>query len=339
MRTEFLDRLIIDREFKAEKAERLNEIDDLLILIDQTFCQLEKDFVKKCFLPTELQNRAIALIHFLTYVIELAEQTGWTKESIRSKLLNAWRVHSYSSFVRHIQTWPRGYPGDFEVVNMIVDRREKSSLDTLGGAIGHYALNTAIAQQHREKLKIQTELVREACRKFVAPNIISIACGSSRDFEQVQYELKESQAKVLLIDFDRDALEESKQRLSEIESQVDIFLIDVRKLPKFFKELNERSRKFHLVYAGGLFDYLSEGIANIILKNLSDGFIHEDGLLMFTNIAQGNPYRAWIETLGNWRLIERSKEEIERLLSNIQCQKQSLELDPTGLTWIVKSVF
>ncbi|MFH0906895.1 MAG: class I SAM-dependent methyltransferase [bacterium] len=321
-------------EVKSKRTSNKNVAIERLILVDNAFFRLEKEF--NDFSLPEAQNKIIALMHFLTYAVEIAEKNGLVKEDIRSKLFNAWRIHGYSSFVKHIQIWPRGYPGDFEVVNMIADRNEKSAENTLGGVIGRYALNNIVAQQHREKLKIQAELVREVCQKFKAPNVISIASGSSRDLEEVQYELKESNAKVLLIDFDKDALEESKRRLSDISSQVDTFLTDVRRLPQFFKGLNERGRQFHLVYAGGLFDYLPDGIIKIILKNLSDRFMHEDGILMFTNIAKGNPYRAWIETMGNWKLIERSKEEMNQLLLNVCSKEQSLKLDPTGLTWIVR---
>lgn len=40
-----------------------------------------------------------------------------------------------------------------------MDRQEESAENTLGGVIGRYALNSSIAQQHREKLRIQAGLV------------------------------------------------------------------------------------------------------------------------------------------------------------------------------------
>jgi extracellular factor (EF) 3-hydroxypalmitic acid methyl ester biosynthesis protein len=35
--------------------------------------------------------------------------------------------------------------------------------------------------------------------------------------------------------------------------------------------------------------------------------------VVFTNIARGNPFRVSIEYLGDWRLIERSEQDIVRL--------------------------
>jgi hypothetical protein len=38
------------------------------------------------------------------------------------------------------------------------------------------------------------------------------------------------------------------------------------------------------------------------------------GRLLFSNIAQGNPFRPWIEYLADWRLIERTEADLRRLL-------------------------
>jgi hypothetical protein len=58
---------------------------------------------------------------------------------------------------------------------------------------------------------------------------------------------------------------------------------------------------------------------------------------MFTNIAAGNPFRSWLETMGNWRLIERSEEEMKTLLSLTGLDERELSLDPTGLAWVAKA--
>ncbi|MGD0625890.1 MAG: class I SAM-dependent methyltransferase, partial [Thermodesulfobacteriota bacterium] len=186
-------------------------------------------------------------------------------------------------------------------------------------------------QQHREKLKYQTELVKSVCANFESPTIVSLACGSSRDLEQAQAEIKKAKARVILVDFDEQALKESKQRLSFIQDQLDIFLTDIRKLPKIFKSLNGRS---HFIYAGGLFDYLPDGTIRILIRSLSE-FVSQ-GLFLFTNIAKPNPYRGLIETAGNWALIERSEEEMLDFLSLTKGRRE-LKKDQTGLTWLATS--
>ncbi len=329
-------RVVLEKMFFNKEEKKLNkEIYSLLTEIDEEFCRLEKEF--EMFTSVEAYNKTVALIHFLIYALLIAEKKGWRIEDCRVLLPNAWRIHGYSSFGNHIQTWPKGYMGDYEVIDMIVDRKEESPPDSLGGIIGRYALNSPITQQHREKLKIQTEAVKKVCQKISAPKILSLACGSSRDLEQAEFELEKSQAKVVLVDFAPEALETSKMRLVNISEQIETLLIDVRKLKTFFRGLQEKNGKFHLILAGGLFDYLSDGIIRMIIKNLATDFLLPGGEFIFTNIANGNPYRPWMETMGNWRLIERSKEDIEQLLdSNSLFISYEIEKEPTSLSWIVK---
>lgn len=317
------------------KKNNNSSIGKLLSLINQQFIDLkfnkDSDFAG-------FEELMMSLISG----ISTARQKGWETEDIRAELFDVWRIHRESSFVRHIQTWPRGYPGDFEVINMIVDRHEKESANTLGGMIGRYALNSAIAQQHREKIAIQATEIANICHLFEVPRILSLAAGSSRDLEQVQGEVFSSEAEVLLVDFDQDALKESQRRLMNINKQVSTCLLNIRKLPKLLKNLENGSggeKKYHLIYAGGLFDYLPTGIIKIILRSLTS-FVDKKGVVMFTNIALGNPYGPWMETMGKWTLIERSEEEITELLACLTPLRHTqVELDPTGLTWIAKAHF
>lgn len=320
--------ICFDKGIKIE-----NNVYKLLTNINEEFVSIEENFEN--FSLEEAYHKIAELIHFLIYGILIAEK-HLTREEIRALLPDAWRIHGYSSFGRHVQIWPRGYQGDFEAVNMIVDRIEKAPYGSLGWIIGHYALNSPIAQQHREKLKIQADFIKKICKEVSEPRILSLACGSSRDFEMVQDELKEAGAKILLVDFEADALKESLQRLAEIGSQIETLFVDIRRLRIFLRGLTEKDGKYHLIIAGGLFDYLSSSMIKMIIKGLFKHFLLEDGKFIFTNIASGNPYRAWMETMGNWKLIERSEEEIKELFADLNPEPEyKITREPTGFSWIV----
>jgi hypothetical protein len=50
-----------------------------------------------------------------------------------------------------------------------------------------------------------------------------------------------------------------------------------------------------------------------IARTLADAWnalLSPAGRIVFTNIATGNPYRVWIEYLADWKLIERSEDDI-----------------------------
>lgn len=311
------------------------DIAGLLGEADRMFAELENAVNPET--SVRLVHRAISLVHWLIHLIGLARAEGWEAGEIRALLPEAWRIHGESTYIRHIQDWPRGYAGDFLAINMVVDRVERADPGTLGGMIGRYALGITIAEQHREKLRIQAGMIREACRRARGARIVSVACGSARDVEQVRDEIRESGAHVTLVDFDQGALDDALGRLRAIRGQVTPVLSDVRRLPKLMRALTDAGGRADLVYAGGLFDYLPEGIVKRVLGPLADELLAEGGTLMFTNIAPCNPWKAWMETMGNWRLIERTEAEMDALLAHTGLGEQRLERDPSGLAWIARA--
>jgi SAM-dependent methyltransferase len=72
--------------------------------------------------------------------------------------------------------------------------------------------------------------------------------------------------------------------------------------------------RFDLVVAGGLFDSLPDRWAVATLRAV-ERMLNPGGRLIFSNIAAGNPFRAWLEYLAEWQLIERDQEALELLLS------------------------
>jgi len=65
-------------------------------------------------------------------------------------------------------------------------------------------------------------------------------------------------------------------------------------------------------------------------------FLHPGGIMFFTNIAQNNPYRVWMEYLADWSLIERSKCELEKLCRNAGAGDRAVSItrEATNLTLI-----
>lgn len=104
----------------------------------------------------------IAAMHHLCAAIEAAYEKGAERNQVVEILKPAYELHSRSRFVHRLQTWPRGYPGDFETVEWIAAARPQIRQSDPAYWLEWYALNTAIAQQHRNKLAWQRDLVREA---------------------------------------------------------------------------------------------------------------------------------------------------------------------------------
>ena len=75
-----------------------------------------------------------------------------------------------------------------------------------------------------------------------------------------------------------------------------------------------------------------------ILSNIYRTNLTRKGKILWTNINVDNPYRCWIEYLGDWTLIERSQEYCRDLCveASIPNEKIGISLEETGLTNIIE---
>jgi extracellular factor (EF) 3-hydroxypalmitic acid methyl ester biosynthesis protein len=172
-------------------------------------CNMDQDYsTVSCF------DHVLVGIHNLCSRITLAEQAGCDKAEILVASETARTAHRRSPFIHRLQTWPRGYPGDFETIEYILSQQVRSPSATLEFWIEYYALGTMIAQQHRNKVMAQArELTRILSSDIQKPRILIIAAGSSPDLLLVEPLLKQKDCEIVLNDGDKDALEFSLERL------------------------------------------------------------------------------------------------------------------------------
>jgi extracellular factor (EF) 3-hydroxypalmitic acid methyl ester biosynthesis protein len=268
--------------------------------------------------PTSAQapqafHEVVGAIHLLCGAIAYAEANGVGAAHIRRELEPARSIHARSPFGAHLQQWPRGYMGDFEVVERLMSPRNTATPGTIEHWIEHYALHSAVAQQHRNKVSRQQELIEQtiawATGTGTAARILVIACGSAPDLRRVSAASWQSTTFVLN-DADEGALEFCSHALAD---RLDRITFVPGSVFKRFARLRELG-PFDLVLAGGLFDYLPERAASVLIRTVTDRLLKPGGRFFFTNIASGNPFRHWIEYLADWTLIERSEAQLTRLI-------------------------
>jgi hypothetical protein len=273
-------------------------------------------------LPKLVENRVPNFVRFCT------------RSDILGILEPARELHAQSPFITRLQTWPRGYPGDFETIEYICENAIRACPNTAGFYLEYQALNTVAAQQHRNKIQWQSECIQQVVFLEQKAHILSIACGSSRDIRGIQKLLEKTDAFFLLNDADSDALQYSLCHLESILPKIKLIPGDVFKSIRSFQAY----KPYHQILAGGLFDYLTDRQIEWLIPKLID-LLHLGGSVCFTNIANGNPDRVWIEYLANWHITERGEADIERLVHN-SCDlgkiDLSVERDSTGLTLLVK---
>ena len=275
-------------------------------------------------------HRVIAVVHDICAALSDAEAAGCAPDELRGATQTARTIHRASPFVQRLQDWPRGYPGDFETIEWLCRSVPGASAGTFAGALETYALTSAIAQQHRNKVQFQSGCIRDAMLRNPECRVLSLACGSSPDVRAI-LPLAEARASFVLCDGDADALEFSRRRLESIAGRCRYVQGMV---PRVLGRVAAHG-PFDLVYAGGLFDYLPDRLATRTLAIAHRTLLAPGGRLVFTNIAAGNPFRVWLEYLANWTLIERSDADVRRLCADAGLETPVIEREATGLALLI----
>jgi extracellular factor (EF) 3-hydroxypalmitic acid methyl ester biosynthesis protein len=283
--------------------------------------------------PDALHSVASA-IHGLCAAIAQCEGAGLTRLQILEHVQEARLAHSRSGFCSHLQTWPRGYPGDFEAIERILSGRVSAPGGTLEHWLEYYALGCAVSQQHRLKVRKQADVIARVAFEREQARILVLACGSAPDLRSLLPQLGRTSASFVLADMDSEALALSRRHLEPFVRSIQYVQANV---VTGIDQLR-RFGPFDLVVAGGLFDYLPDRAATILLRRVFGRLLAADGGMLFTNIAAGNPYRCWIEYMGAWTLIERTDDQIHALLdaAGLAHVPARLSRDATGLALLVE---
>lgn len=255
-----------------------------------------------------LHETAIALHSFAT-AITACEQAGLTRAQLDTELQDVRALHGQSPLVHRLQAWPRGYAGDFETVEYLCDARNRATVGTVPWAIEQCALQSPVAQQHRNKVGLQARTILATLVANPQARIASIGCGGCRDLSLIQEYVPPAHGTFVLVDSDADALDFARDRLDRLDGRCRFVQ---GRVPRVLGKLRDPGG-FHLVVAGGLFDYLPDRWAVATLSAVRDLLVPA-GRVLFSNIARGNPFRPWIEYLADWRLIERTEADVRRLL-------------------------
>jgi extracellular factor (EF) 3-hydroxypalmitic acid methyl ester biosynthesis protein len=286
------------------------------------------------FTREELFHRVVGGIHRLCAHIGDCERTGVPRDDILRIVAPARAIHRRSPFIERLQTWPRGYPGDFETIDYLCAQRPAPPPGTVEHVCEQYSLTCAAAQQHRNKVHRQSDLIAQVVAGCPGARVLIVASGSCPDVAHSIPLLRGSKVEIVLNDSDPDALAAAERNLAAIRQNISLRPGDALRLLRRSRDLGT----FDLVLAGGLFDYLFDRAIVFILSQVYHHLLRDGATFFFTNIARGNPYRLWITYLADWHLIERDADDIRRVVaeSNIPLDNLEVETDQTTLTLLTR---
>ena len=271
-------------------------------------------------------HATVSAIHGICEALLICEEAGVPPGELREILGPVRDIHARSPFMRRLQQWPRSYAGDFETIEWLW-RAQNCAQGPFARALEQYALTSAIAQQHRNKVAFQASCMLEAQQRHWPCRVLSLACGSSPDLRSIVPHVRPSTTFVLC-DSDPGALEFSYTQLASIERQC--VLVQGR-VPFALRSVRKHG-PFNLIVAGGLFDYLPSHVVERTMALACESLLAEGGRLVFTNLAKGNPFRVWLEYIADWPLLERSESDLLALAEGAGLGgSMTLARDATGL--------
>lgn len=303
----------------SEETERYNE------LLDSATERFNKELElieKRCHDPNENPEELLnatkkAMDEMITVCAEF-EQGVKDKDVIHNARIAFYEktnpILSRSYCINRTRTWPQGGQGDYKTLEMIYKNTPLSE------GIGYYldlcALNAPLAVAVRNRIMKLEKILMAEIQKRQFPLLMNIACGSCRELMGIAPEIIDSEAKVICVDTDNDALAFAQDRLSYAGIINQVELRKYNAIRMFDDEMNMTEfGKQDIIYSVGLFDYLPDDFLVKLLRALYN--LLNTGGRLIAAFKDSSRYRSqdyhWV---ANWDgFLQRKEEDFMNILS------------------------
>jgi len=230
---------------------------------------------------------------------------------------------------------PLGYAGDFIIMNYIYDFHNKylgnSSYEKL---INFYTCNIPISTSVVKRKDFFKKKILEVLHSRRFPKVLSVGSGPTRELLELVREAKIVKPLYFdCLDFEKKALDYIQTELQKIKSGNKSYL-HIKFINKNIldlikdRKIENALKKYDLIYASGLFDYLFTRTAKRVIKNLYR-LLNKKGVLIVTNAKKENvTHQVYYEMLGKWYLHHRTKRELLDWTKDIQ--NANVKFDDSG---------
>jgi len=242
---------------------------------------------------------------------------------------------------------PRGYPGDFELFEIIYNNKPIAENNTIGFYCDRCFLNNDYAKAARARKNKMKNILQDFIENSNLSTIklLNIACGPSREIRELVADpllLSEiSGGKIIFtgLDNDKDALEFSKSALKNVASNIETrFLhenvLDIFRNDKYYDLIGKQD----IIYILGLTEYLPDRIFKRLLRFLFQ-LLNEKGMLVVTYKDKDITFPSlgpdWIS---DWVFIKRGKDDLIKAAKEAGADEHSLKIERegTGTIFFVK---
>lgn len=209
---------------------------------------------------------------------------------------------------------PKGYAGDATMLDLIYSMEDDSFLPSfvspLTEAIFRFTASAPASRAVCARRRIIARLIDQVAEQTAYPRILSIAAGHLREAALSQA-VREGRIKELI------ALDQDEESLATIKQAYGMYQVETRQgSVKSLLSPKLALGRFDLVYAAGLFDYLSQRLAQRLTRVMFD-LLHPGGQMLVTNFVPLIPDIGYMESFMDWHLIYRTHDEMLDLAATI----------------------
>lgn len=266
--------------------------------------------------------------------IALAEHKRYTEQVLTPDFMPG-------PVMRRCYEKPLGYPGDYQIMNYVY------KWERIGGTPYEKLLHR-IGIETGACVGTRLRMTQKKLGGWIAEHtgsdpmhITNLGCGSA--FEVSDY-LKIDQlprdVNFTLIDQDHDALSYAYEH-AHPEVVRHRGKASVRCLQASFAQLLKAGPLFNslppqdIIYSLGLYDYLSARRAKALTHDLYDQ-LAPGGYMVLANVKVGRETCMWpLEFITDWSLVYRSEDDMWAMVEGLDCERISLEEDPTKCVYVM----
>lgn len=213
---------------------------------------------------------------------------------------------SEDPYTRRALEKPRGFAGDAVMLDFLYDQSPTPGTSRLGQALFRATAFSTSGRSVVARRDMLGEAVASTIRRKPGARVVSIACGHLRELAQLPDGAQSRLDRFFAVDQDSKALSvvETTYAPGPVET-VEASVRDIVAGRISFEDVD-------LAYASGLFDYLSDEVAQRLLARMMS-FLTPGGRLIVGNFTPTNWGRSYMETFMDWRLTHRSTVQMREL--------------------------
>jgi SAM-dependent methyltransferase len=247
-----------------------------------------------------------------------------------------------SRFVERAYFKPRGYAGDYLLMEMIYRGRPNGD-GKLGRLVDGYCLNTTASKSVRGRRELLGRELTALCWPFLTQSrpvrIMNLACGPSRElFDFIEGCDASDLVEALCLDIDTEALAYTRNQVDPGNHRASIRLMNENIVKWALGRNRQAIETQDIIYSAGLTDYFDDRLFEALIRRCHE-HLKPGGVMLIGNFAPHNPERMFMDHIMQWKLNYRDKDAIVARVAGSPFGKNvEILTEAEGVNLFVKAV-